>query len=205
MFELLSTLLRGSRARPVSAATGPVADDRLAQKITAAEAGVTVAKRALAMLVRQQRAEQTALNLLRSRSSALEDRIRQAIAAECADQAANGARALADLENASTARRQTIARLDEKVTRLRQSLARGQRRLSDLRSGAAGGEILVADDTEPLEPSVIAGKTDQWLAAGSAEDRLAAVDPLPTPRVQAEDVLARLRNTPAPTSQYTSP
>ena len=104
MFELLSTLLKGSNAKAVEAATDHFAIDLLNQKIREAEAGVNGAKQALATLILRQRAEQTALNLLRSRKSALEDRVRQAMGVGSTDLAMDGANAIAEMENEEAVR-----------------------------------------------------------------------------------------------------
>ena len=136
MFELLSTLLKGSNAKAVEVVTDHFAIDLLNQKIREAEGGVNGAKQALATLILRQRAEQTALNLLRSRKAALEDRVRKAIAAGSSDLAMEGAAAIAEMENEEAVRAQTILRLDEKVSRLRHSVEKAHRRVIDLRQGA---------------------------------------------------------------------
>jgi seryl-tRNA synthetase len=145
MLELLSNLLRRADAGRVGTPT-------------------VEAKRVLTSLTRRLRAEQVALDQLRRRRSALEDRVRQALAANADNVAAEGARAIASIENDEEARRQALARVDATLIRARQSLAERPQveDLSDL----------------SLEPAC---------------------------RVRAEDVLLRLRTTPAPTSQYASP
>jgi seryl-tRNA synthetase len=145
MLELLSNLLRRADAGRVGTPT-------------------VEAKRLLTSLTRRLRAEQVALDQLRRRRSALEDRVRQALAANADNVAAEGARAIASIENDEAARRQALARVDATLIRARQSLAERPQveDLSDL----------------SLEPAC---------------------------RVRAEDVLLRLRTTPAPTSQYASP
>ena len=228
MFELLSTLLKGSNAKAVEAVTDHFAIDLLNQKIREAEGGVSGAKQALATLILRQRAEQTALNLLRSRKALLEDRVRSAIAAGNNELAMEGASAIAEMENEEAVRAQTILRLDERVTRLRHSVEKAHRRVVDLRQGAVtaraidverrsqrsinrslnGGSAIdeaealirrVADQDDPLEQAEIVEEIDQSLSHKTTEDRLAEAGFGPSTKVRAEDVLARLRTTPAPT------
>jgi hypothetical protein len=148
MFELLSTLLRGSSLTPAA---------------TDAEAG-----QALRNLLHQQRATQIALDQLWRRRSALEDRVRQAIAAHADDVAADGARAIAQIENEEATRRHALARIDEKITRLRRSAE--------------------------MEDGPVEGLDEE--STGGTES---------TGKVEAEDVLVRLRSTSAPTTQFASP
>jgi phage shock protein A len=233
MFDLLSTLLKGSNAKAVEAATDHFAIDLLSQKIREAEAGVNGAKQALATLILRQRAEQTALNLLRSRKAALEDRVRQAMSAGSSELAMDGARSIAEMENEESVRSGTIARLDEKVGRLRHSVEKAHRRVIDLRQGAITARAIdverrsqrnlnrslqrgsaideaealirrVAEQDDPLEQAEIVEEIDQSLTHKSTEDRLADAGFGPSTKVRAEDVLARLRTTPAPT-QYSNP
>jgi len=228
MFELLSTLLKGSNAKAVEAVTDHFAIDLLNQKIREAEGGVSGAKQALATLILRQRAEQTALSLLRSRKAALEDRVRSAINAGSNELAMEGASAIAEMENEEATRAQTILRLDERVTRLRHSVEKAHRRVVDLRQGAItaraidverrsqrslnrslnGGSAIdeaealirrVADQDDPLDQAEIVEEIDQSLSHKTTEDRLAAAGFGPSTKVRAEDVLARLRTTPAPT------
>jgi len=196
MFGLLSTLFRGINSTAVGASRLPV--DRLGQNIRAAEAAENSTTRELGILIRQQRAEQTALNLLRSRQSALEDHVRQAMAEGSDDLATNGARALADLENDASVRLQTLARLDEKVARLRRLVANAHGRVSDLREGVSGDGAAGPDD--PLPAGRPVAEIDASSTDASVED---GVDP--ATRIRAEDVLIRLRTTPAPTTRYLSP
>jgi len=234
MFELLSTLLKGSNAKAVEAATDHFAIDLLNQKIREAEASVNGAKQALATLILRQRAEQTALSLLRSRKSALEDRVRQAMGVGSTDLAMDGANAIAEMENEEAIRAQTLARLDENVLRLRHSVEKAHRRVIDLRQGAITARAIdlerrsqrslnrslqsgsaideaealirrVAEQDDPLEQAEIVEEIDQSLTHKSTEDRLAEAGFGPATKVRAEDVLARLRTTPAPTTQYSNP
>lgn len=117
MLELLSNLLTGAKV---------------------GEAGMTSeTKRVLAPLIRRQRAEQIALDQLRRRRAALEDRVRQALAAHEDDVAADGARSIADIQNDEAARLQALARLDEGVARARQSPAIEHGQVDDLSDGTS--------------------------------------------------------------------
>ena len=224
MFDLLSTLLKGSNAKAVEAATNHFAIDLLGQKIREAEAGVAGAKQALASLILRQRAEQKALDLLRSRKTSLEDRIRQALASNNAELAMEGASAVAEMENETSVRVETLIRLEEKVSRLRGSVEKAHRRVVDLRQGAItaraidlerrsqhrlnhalGGNAMeeaealirrVAEQDDPLAQAEIVEEIDNSLSHKTAEDRLAEAGFGPATKVRAEDVLARLRTTP---------
>ena len=79
MFELLSTLLKGSNAKAVEVVTDHFAIDLLNQKIREAEGGVNGAKQALATLILRQRAEQTAISPIRGpmKSSGWRQKIRK--------------------------------------------------------------------------------------------------------------------------------
>ena len=228
MFNLLSTLLKGANAKAVETATDHFAIDLITQKIREAEMGVAGAKQALATLILRQRAEQKALELLRGRKSALEDRVREALAANSTDLAMEGAAAIAEMDNEAMLRGDTVARLEEKVVRLRHSVEKAHRRVIDLRQGAVTARAIdverrsqrninrslrngsaideaealirrVAEQDDPLEQADIVEEIDQSLTHRTTEDRLAAAGFGPQTKVRAEDVLARLRTTPAPT------
>ena len=136
MFDLLSTLIKGSNAKAVETATDIFAIDLINQKIREAEMSVNNAKQALASLIMRQRAEQKALDMLRSRKATMEERVRQSLAAGNESLAMEGATALAHLENEEASRAETVERLNERVERLRQSVEKAHRRVVDLRQGA---------------------------------------------------------------------
>lgn len=186
MFELLSILLGRRTAGAAGSAADHFGPEAVHQKTGVAGARLNRARRALATLVRQQRAEMAALNHLRSRRSALEDRVRQALAADSNDVAANGARAIADLDNDEAARMRNLALLDEKIIGLRHAVAREHHGLHDHRENPA----------EAIED------IGRWLARNPAEEDRSGVE---SGKVRVEDVLVRLRTTPAPTTQYSSP
>lgn len=225
MFDLLSTLIKGANAKAVDAATDHFAIDLINQKIREAEGGVSSAKQALASLILRQRAEQKALDLLRGRKAALEDRVRAAIAGGNEPLALEGANAIAEMDNEAAVRSETVARLDEKVIRLRASVEKASRRVVDLRQGAVTARAIdlerksqtrihraingnsamqeaeelirrVADQDDPLAHSEIIDEIDNSLSHKTTEDRLAAAGFGPATKVRAEDVLARLRTTP---------
>ena len=224
MFDLLTTLIKGSNAKAVETATDFFAIDLINQKIREAEAGVNNAKQALASLIMRQRAEQKALDMLETRRSTMEDRVRQALAAGSNDLAMEGAASIAEMENEALVRRETLARLDEKVTRLRSSVEKAHRRVVDLRQGAItaraidlerrsqhrlnrslGGNAIeeaealirrVAEQDDPLAQAEIVEEIDAGLNHKTTEDRMAAAGFGPATKVRPEDVLARLRSTP---------
>lgn len=224
MFELFSTLVKGANAKATEAVTDAFAIDLITQKIREAEAGVGGAKQALATLILRQRSEQTALDLLLTRKTTLEDRVRQALAAGNNDLAMEGAAAIAEMENEALIRQQTITRLGEKVTRLRHSVEKAHRRVVDLRQGAItaraidlerksqhrlnrslGGNAIeeaealirrVAEQDDPLAQAEMVEEIDDQLSHKTTEDRLAAAGFGPATKVRPEDVLARLRSTP---------
>jgi phage shock protein A len=225
MLEFLTTLIKGTNAKAVETATDIFAIDLINQKIREAEAGVNNAKQALASLIMRQRAEQKALDVLRGRKSAMEDRVRQALAAANEGLAMEGASALAHMENEGTARAETVARLNERVERLRHSVEKAHRRVIDLRQGAVTARAIdverksqkrinkalgasaieeaealirrVADQDDPLAQSDILEEIDSSLSHTTTEDKLADAGFGPQTKVRAEDILARLRTTPA--------
>lgn len=225
MFELLSTLIRGANAKAVESATDHFAIDLIAQRIREAEAGVAGAKQVLATLIMHQRTEQQALDVLRARRAALEERARAALAAGNEPLAAEGAAAIAEMENEEAARRQTVARVEEKIVRLRHSVEKAHRRLVDLRQGATTARAIdaerrsqrslgrslnrgnamqeaealikrVAEQDDPFEAAEIVEEIDASLSHKSTEGRLADAGFGPPTKVRAEDVLARLRSAP---------
>lgn len=233
MFDLFTTLIRGANAKAVEQATDHFAIDLITQKIREAEAGVAGAKQVLATLIMRQRSEQQALDMLRSRKASLEARVRQAIAAGNEGLAAEGAGAIAEMENEEAARQQTCARLEEKVVRLRHSVEKAHRRVVDLRQGATTARAIdmerrsqrsinrslnrgsamqeaealikrVAEQDDPFAEAEIVEEIDARLSHKSTEDRLAEAGFGPATKVRAEDVLARLRTTP-PTGPHLNP
>jgi phage shock protein A len=225
MLELLTTLIKGSNAKAVEAATDIFAIDLITQKIREAEAGVNHAKEALASLILRERAEQKALDLLRNRKTSMEARVRQALAAGSEALALDGANALAEMENEEAVRAETVARVGERVVRLRQSVEKAHRRVVDLRQGAVTARAIdlerrsqkrvnralgtsaieeaealirrVADQDDPLAQTEIIEEIDNSLSHVSAENRLAEAGFGPPTKVRAQDILARLRTTPA--------
>lgn len=228
MLELLTTLIKGSNAKAVETATDIFAIDLITQKIREAEAGVNNAKQALASLILRERAEQKALELLRSRKAGMEARVRQALAAGNEALTLEGATALAQMENEEQVRAETVARVGERVVRLRQSVEKAHRRVVDLRQGAITARAIdlerksqrrvnralgtsaideaealirrVADQDDPLAQTEIIEEIDNSLSHTTAENRLADAGFGPPTKVRAEDVLARLRTTPPPPS-----
>ena len=225
MFDLFSTLIKGANAKAIETATDHFAIDLINQKIREAEAGVAGAKQVLATLILRQRTEQQALDVLRTRRASLEERARHALAAGNETLAAEGAAAIAEMENEEAARKLTVSRLEDKIVRLRHSVEKAHRRVVDLRQGAITARAIdlerrtqrginrslhrgsaieeaealikrVAEQDDPFAEAEIVEEIDQSLSGKSAEDRLAAAGFGPPTRVRAEEVLARLRTTP---------
>ncbi len=225
MFDLLSTLIKGANAKAVETATDHFAIDLITQKIREAEDGVSGAKQVLATLILRQRTEQKTLDLLISRRAGFEDRVRLALNAGNESLAMEGAAAVAEMENEIAVRSETVARLEEKVIRLRVSVEKAHRRVVDLRQGAMtaraidmerrsqkrlnrslGGSAVeeaealirrVADQDDPLIQAEILEEIDDNLTHKTTEERLASAGYGPATKVRPEDVLARLKSTPA--------
>lgn len=223
MFDLFSTLLRGANAKAVETATDHFAIDLINQKIREADQGVDNAKTALAALILRQRHEQKCLEQLSLRTGLLEDRVRQALAANQDSLANDGAAAIADLENEVATRRRTLDSLNERVSRLRLSVEKAHRRVADLRQSAVAAQAMdlerkaqrrvnkalggnhaiseaeqwikrVTEQSDPLLEAETIDEIDRSLSHHSVEDRLAEAGFGPATKTRAEDVLARLRN-----------
>lgn len=222
MFDLISTLMRGANARAVEAATDHFAIDLITQKIREAEAGVGHAKTALAALIVRQRQEQSSLAQLKSRQASLEERVRLALQNGDEALAADGAAAVADIENEAAVRTTTLGSLNERVARLRKSVEQAHRRVADLRQSAIAAQAIdlerraqrkinrtlsssnamheaerliqrVTEQDDPLDHAEALDEVERSLTHRTTEERLAAAGHGPAMRTSAEDVLARLR------------
>src|SRR5689334_507118 len=102
MLDLLSTLLKGTNPKTVDGARAHLAIALLNRKtgVSPTESGSSTL--ALADLVARRRSEQALLNHLRSRKSALEDRVRQALTSGRNAFVMHSADVIADLENEET-------------------------------------------------------------------------------------------------------
>jgi len=222
MLNLLDTLFRGASAKATEAATDRFAIDLLNHKIREAEAGVEGAKQALAALIIRERTERNRLDALSARKTSLEDRVRQALAADNEALALQGAEAIAQMENEMTVRAETLARLSERVSRLRLSVEKAHRRVADLRQNAVAAQALdlerrsqrrlnrslnggsaihdaealirrVNEQPDPFTETEVFDEIDNSLNHRTVEDDLAKAGFGPATRSEAKDVLARLR------------
>lgn len=222
MLELLNTLMRGASARANEVATDRFAIDLINQKIREAEAGVEGAKQALAALIVRERTERKTYESLVARKTRLEDRVRQALAAGDENLALRGADAVAQLENEMMVRSETLERLTERIFRLRSSVEIAHRRVADLRQSAIAAQALdlerrsqrklnrslkggnaiheaetlirrVTEQPDPLTETEVLDEIDHSLDHQGVEADLARAGFGPVTKVQAEDVLKRLR------------
>ena len=224
MFKTLSTLILGANARAEDRVRDAFAIELIDQKIREAEATLKNAKATLATLIQRQRSEVRQKAGLDGRIADLTTRATEALAAGNEGMATEAAQAIAQMENESAIRAETLARLDQKVMRLRSSIEAGHRRIIDLRQGAiqaravrreqdlqsrlhsGSGGISAVDEAEeliarvigrddPFEHSEILRDIDAGLSHETLGDRMAAAGYGPATRSTAEGVLARLRNT----------
>ena len=224
MFKTLSTLILGANARAEDRVRDAFAIELIDQKIREAEATLKNAKATLASLIQRQRSEVRQKAGLDGRIADLTTRATEALAAGNEGMATEAAHAIAQMENESAIRAETLARLEQKVMRLRGSIEAGHRRIIDLRQGAIqaravrreqdlqsrlqsgpGGTSAVDEAEEliarvigrddPFEHSEILRDIDQGLSHEGLTERMAAAGYGPATRSTAEGVLARLRNT----------
>ncbi|SPJ30212.1 PspA/IM30 family protein [Falsiruegeria mediterranea] len=136
MFRTLKTLVVGANARAEERLRDEYSIELIDQKIRDAAQSLKAAKLSLASLIQQQRAEQRQLDGLKDRVDDLLSRAKEALNAGREDLAQSAAQAVADLENESMMRQQTVDRLDMRILQLRQSIETANRRLIDLKQGA---------------------------------------------------------------------
>ena len=190
MFELLSTLIKGTKLR---APIGFVATGAPNRTIREANDAITGTRQVLVALLMRQRTEQRALDAARARKGSLEDRVREALASGDDNRAIETASIVADLENEEDVRVETVARLEDKVRRLRISIEKASRRVSDLREGA----LTAFGSLDPLDDEIL-GEVDAVLSQRARGERLTAAGFAPEVRVRADDVLARLKSVRTP-------
>ena len=229
MFKIIRTLLQGASARAEDQIVDAFAIDLIEQKIREADAGLAAAKQTLATLIVRQRNEQQALDRIEVRLADLEGRAREALAAGREELAADAAGVMAELENERTVRRETLAQLSARILRTRSAVEKAHRRIIDLRqrlisaravdaerqaqkrlnrslgatAAAREAEELIArvmNQPEPLEESQVLDEIDAALDGSLVRDRLAAAGFGAKVKVDAGDVLARLRSSAAATS-----
>jgi len=228
MFKTVVTLFREKSAEAGERLADDHALTLLSQQLRDCGASLARAKTTLALTIAQGNAESRRLHELDARIVDLELRVRAALSSNQDDLARTGATAIAGLEEERAAARQNAMTFEREVATLRAAVAhfekrlieieRGrklatvERRLRDARIGAADGDILrsglkeaeatlekirsrhaLERDSEAvlltLEPS----------SAKDAAERLAAAGCGPKFRIDADDVLRRLRaELPAP-------
>jgi len=229
MFNVLRTLFAGASARAEEQLVDTFAIDLIEQKIREADAGLAAAKNTLAALIVRQRNEQQTLDRLQAQVADLEGRVRQALANGRDDLATDGATAIAQLENERAVRRDTLSQLANRISRTQSSVEKAHRRIIDLRQGmisarAADAErkaqkslnrslgstaaVREAEDliarvmnrSDPLAESEVLDEIDEGLSNTAIRDRLGAAGFGTKSKVDAEEVLARLRSSVNPGS-----
>lgn len=222
MFNVLRTLFAGASARAEEQLVDTFAIDLIEQKIREADAGLAAAKNTLAALIVRQRNEQQTFDRVVSQITDLEARVRQALANSREDLATDGATAIAQLENEKAVRRDTLDQLANRIARTQGSVEKSHRRIIDLRQGmisarAADAErkaqkslnrslgstaavreaeeliARVMGQSDPLAESEVLDEIDAGLTNKGIIDRLGAAGFGAKGKVDAGDVLARLK------------
>ena len=219
--EIFSTLIRGAAARRKDALTGQYAIELIDQKTRDAEQDLLVSKSTLAGLMARERQETRNLEMVQTRISELVARAKLALDDDNEELATQAANVIADLENEAGAREKVLAQIRSRITKLRFSVEKMHRRLIDLkqgviaaravradhqsqkRSGNVGhstsireAETLVArvlEEQEPQETVEILDEIDTDLCGENLEERMAQAGYGTPNKVQAADVLMRLR------------
>ena len=229
MFNVLKTLFAGASARAEEQLVDTFAIDLIEQKIREAEAGLAAAKNTLAALIVRQRNEQLTLDRVDAQIADLEARVRQALANGREDLAADGATAIAQLENERAVRKDTLVQLANRVMRTQSSVEKAHRRIIDLRQGMISARAADAEHkaqktlnrslgstaavreaeeliarvmgrSDPLAESEVLDEIDAGLGTASITDRLGAAGFGTKSKVDTEEVLKRLRSSVNPTS-----
>ncbi len=223
MFRTLKTLVVGANARAGETLRDEYSIELIDQKIREAAQSLKAAKLSLANLIQQQRAEQRQLEGLKGRIGDLMIRAKEALSAGREDLALGAAKAVAELENESVTRQQTVDRLDMRILQLRQSIETASRRLIDLKQGALsaravrreqamqkrlnrhlGGESPMDEAQEliagvlqardPFEQGQILAEIDQGLDHTNIAARMEEAGFGDKTRSTAADVLGRLKD-----------
>lgn len=223
MFRTLKTLVVGANARAEEKLRDEYSIELIDQKIREAAQSLKAAKLSLANLMQQQRAEQRQLDGLKDRIEDLLTRAKEALNAGREDLAQSAAQAVADLENESVTRQQTVDRLDMRILQLRQSIETANRRLIDLKQGALSARAVrreqgmqkrlnrhlggdspmdeaqeliagVLQAQDPFEQSQILAEIDQGLDHTNIAARMEEAGFGNKTRSTAADVLGRLKD-----------
>ncbi|WP_347310576.1 PspA/IM30 family protein [Defluviimonas sp. SAOS-178_SWC] len=222
MLTTIRTLFLGERARAEEAVRRTYSVELIEQKIREAEGGLQAAKATLASLIQRQRSETRQLAALEARAADLTVRARAALAAGNDTLAGEAAEAIAEMENESALRAETVAQLDARILRLRQSVETTNRRIIDLKQGAVAAravrqeraiqtrirttlsgrspmdeaDALIAEvltRDEPQEEAEILREIDRGLTKEDLTGRMAAEGFGKPLKVTAVEILTRLR------------
>lgn len=222
MFAMVKTLVTGAGARAEDTLRDHFAVDLLEQKIRESEAALGAAKETLAALIIRERNERRALEAVKSRIADLEERTRQALAAQKHSLAQDAAQAIAELENEAAVREATVAKLSERVARMRLSVEKTHRRIVDLKQGSIQARAIdaearaqrkmnravgtntsmreaqdlldrILERDDPFEEAGVLDEIDAGLNHVAIRDRMAAVGLGEKTKSTADDVLERLR------------
>lgn len=223
MFRTLKTLVVGANARAEEKLREEYSIELIDQKIREAGQSLKSAKLTLANLMQQQRSEQRQLDGLQTRINDLLTRAKEALTAGREDLAQSAAQAVADLENESAVRQQTVDRLDMRILQLRQSIETANRRLIDLKQGALSARAVrreqgmqkrlnrhlggdspmdeaqdliagVLQAQDPFEQSQILAEIDQGLDHSNIANQMEEAGFGDKTRATAADVLSRLKD-----------
>jgi len=222
MFGTLKTLINGANARAEDHLRDTYSIELIDQKIREAEQNLKAAKLTLASLIQKQRNENRQIEGLKSRVEDLMTRARQALADEHQDLVESAAQAVADLENETTLRMQTVDRLETRILQLRHSVQAASRRILDLKQGAISARAVkreqglqkrlnrhlggdspideaqslierVMDQDDPFEQSEILREIDAGMDHTNLAARMEEAGYGPKTRATAADVLSRLK------------
>lgn len=222
MLNVLKTLFLGASARAEEQLTDHFAIDLIEQKIRESEGALSLAKSTLAALIIRQRNEQQTLSRLNAQVADLEQRAREALAGGRDDLAADAAMAIANLENERTVRQSTLAQLADRVARTQASVEKASRRILDLRQGMISARAVdaerkaqkslnrsigntssireaeeliarVVNGPDPFAEAEVLDEIDASLNQTGIQDRLGQAGFGAKTKVDASDVLARLK------------
>lgn len=176
MFGTLKTLFIGASARAEEQMRDTYALELIDQKIREVETSLTAAKSTLASLIQRQRSEQKMVDALAKRIETMSQRVSEALEAGKEDMAAEGAQAIADMENELALRNETLDRLEQKATRLRASVEAGHRRLVDLKQGAISARAVRREQDMQMKLARAGGSDDAVTEAQDLIDRVLSRD-----------------------------
>ena len=221
MFNTLSTLIKGSKARSNDRMRDHFAIDLIDQKIREADGSLKAAKATLASLILRHRNESKQIEVLDKRIIDLTSRAKAALEDGREDMASEAAIAIAQMENEGTLRCETANRLETKITRLRHSVETAHRRIIDLKQNAVAARAVQAEQKmqarlapgiensfeeaeeliarvmsrdDPFEQGEVLRDINAALKHENIGDKLASKGYGPATKSTAADVLARLKS-----------